>query len=177
MHADMIYDGTTLVWGGQGTFHATSGLPGHQTAAEQTVKDAGPIPEGQYSMLLKIAGTAHVIDPDAGKLDTNPGVESLVDMPGPDGRLYESSAWGKNRIRLNPLAINNPKARSRGGFYLHDSPKGYSHGCVEVETRFFTQLRQYVAQESKKPGGKKKLVLQVKYPSGSASTYGGTKQP
>lgn len=58
----------------------------------------------------------------------------------------------------------------RGGFYLHDSTKGYSHGCIEVEGAFFTQLRAYI-----KINKEKRLKLQIKYSGGS--TYGGTKIP
>ena len=45
---DMLYDGDEMHWHGVGKYHATSGLPGHQTADQQTVKNAGPIPEGLY---------------------------------------------------------------------------------------------------------------------------------
>lgn len=174
---DMLYDGDDVDWYGVGKFNATSGLSGHQIASEQTVSDTGPIPEGLYWFSLKIAGTARVVNLAASQLDTAQGIESLDRMPGPDGNFYESPAWGKNRVRLNALFISNPRARHRGGFYLHDSTKGYTHGCIEVDPRFFTRLRQFAADEAAKRNGRKSLVLKVKYPSGSASTYGGTAVP
>ncbi|WP_221892335.1 hypothetical protein [Teredinibacter haidensis] len=57
----------------------------------------------------------------------------------------------------------------RGGFYLHDSTKGYSHGCIEVETRIFPLLRAF-----NKATNKNTIILKVKYNKGVA-TNGGTK--
>jgi hypothetical protein len=172
---DMLYDGDELDWYGVSVYRATSGLPGSQSADKQTVKDNGPVPEGNYSLVLKESGTARVVNIAKNQLDTREGIESLVDMPGPDGRLYESAAWGTNRVRLRIIRIDNPRARHRNGFYLHDSTKGYSHGCIEVEPRFFVRLRQMAVDESAKPRGRKHLYLRVKYPTATESTYGGTK--
>jgi hypothetical protein len=58
---------------------------------------------------------------------------------------------------------------SRGGFYLHDSVKGYSHGCIEVESRLFTHLREH-----QKLSKAQTLILQVKYVVGR-KINGGTK--
>ncbi len=172
---DLLYDGDDVDWYGVGKYKATSGLGGHQSASEQTVSDAGPIPEGTYSLSLKIAGTARVVNVARAVLDTHQGIESLENMPGPDGQFYESPEWGKNRVRMNALYIANPKARHRGGFYLHDSTKGYTHGCIEVEPRLFIRLREYAKDERAKKRGKRWLILKVKYSSSTASTYGGTK--
>ncbi len=174
---DMFYDGDDVDWYGVGKFNATSGLPGHQIASEQTISDQGPIPEGVYSFSLKIAGMARVVNVARGQLDTAQGIQSLDAMPGPDGKLYEAPNWGKNRVRLNALYISRSGARHRGGFYLHDSTKGYTHGCIEVDPRFFTRLRQYATDEAAKKHGRKWLILKVKYPSSLASTYGGTAVP
>ena len=172
---DMLYDGDDVDWYGVGKYLATSGLSGHQTASQQAVSDTGPIPEGTYSLSLKIAGTARVVNVAKAQLDTKQGIQSLENMPGPDGQFYQSAEWGKNRVRLNALYIANPKARHRGGFYLHDSTKGYTHGCIEMEPRFFIRLREYTKDEAAKKRGRRTLILKVKYPSSTASTYGGTK--
>jgi len=175
---DIFYDGQHVYWYGagnfKGTFKATSGLTGHQSASEQTKSDMGPIPAGRYTFSIKLAGTAHVVDVAHSTLDTKQGIESLDDMPGPDGKLYQSSAWGHNRVRLNPQIIFNSKARHRGGFYLHDSTKGYSHGCIEVQPTFFTKLRSYAEQQAKERNGRRVLTLLVQYPNAKASTYGKT---
>jgi hypothetical protein len=57
----------------------------------------------------------------------------------------------------------------RGGFYLHDSVKGYSHGCIEVEGLFFESLRKFA-------GGTRQshMVLRVKY-APDRVTNGGTR--
>ena len=173
MKEDMLYDGDDVNWYGVGQFKATSGLvvgaDSYQNSDYETVSNAGPIPEGIYTLLLKVAGTAKVMAD--GNLDKKQGIQSLDDMTGPQpGVFYEAPEWGHNRVRLNNVAIFNPKARHRGGFYLHDSSKGYTHGCIEVETRFFTRLREAAAD-----GKRRQLVLKVDYPGKHTSTYGGTK--
>jgi len=40
---------------------------------------------------------------------------------------------GRWRARLTIVKANT----SRDNFYFHDSYKGYSHGCIETETRLF----------------------------------------
>ncbi len=171
---DMLYDGDELHWHGVSIYKATSGMAGHQTADQQTVRDHGPIPEGKYWLFIKVAGTARVVNVAAGQLDTNQGIQNLEAMPGPDGKFYEAPNWGKNRVRLNIIRIDNPKARHRNGFYLHDSTKGFTHGCVEVEPRFFVRLREFAKDEAAKKKGRKQLIVKVKYPSATESTNGGT---
>ncbi len=172
---DMLYDGDELDWYGVSIYKATSGLDGYQSADKQTISDHGPIPEGTYSFSLKIAGKARVVNVAAGKLDANQGIQNLEAMAGPDGNLYDAPNWGKNRVRLNIIRIENPKARHRGGFYLHDSTKGFTHGCVEVEPRFFTRLREFAGEQAAAKKGRKSMIVRVKYPSAGESTYGGTK--
>lgn len=174
---DMLYDGDELDWYGIGKYKATSGMKGFQTADQQTVKDAGPVPEGTYSLLLKVVGTARVLSVAENKLEPRHGIQSLDGMPAPDGKLYWSPAWGLNRVRLRILLIDNPKARHRDGFYLHDSTKGFSHGCIEVDTRFFTRLREMAKDEGAKKKGRKTLILKIKYPTSTESTYGKTDVP
>lgn len=65
------------------------------------------------------------------------------------------------KLKCNPVM--------RGGFYLHDSTKGYSHGCIEVELGLFVQLRIYSKKTKKKT-----LIIKVNYENGD-STNGDTK--
>jgi hypothetical protein len=181
--SDITYDGKHVFWFGIGNFKnkrfdATSGAKGHQIAAEQDISNKGPIPEGEYSFSLKIAGTAHVVNPDDDnfELDSRQGIESLVDMKDDQGHTYNSSAWGKNRVRLNIIKIFNGDAKHRNGFYLHDSHKGFTHGCIEVDTAFFKRLRIFAEEQAKKSNGKKTMTLLVKYPTLLASTRGATAQ-
>lgn len=178
---DITYNGKFVFWFGHGnfkkkSFDATSGRNGHQTAAEQDISNTGPIPEGEYSFSIKLAGTAHVVnaDPDNFELDSRQGIESLVDMKDDKGKPHNSNDWGTNRVRLNVIKIFNGDAKHRNGFYLHDSHKGQTHGCVEVDTAFFKLLRKFAEQEAKKTNGVKLMNLLVKYPSPTASTRGAT---
>lgn len=51
----------------------------------------------------------------------------------PEHVKYTGRNWGYNRIRLESADEKTRKAcgGKRGGFYIHDSTKGYSHGCMK----------------------------------------------
>ena len=175
--ADLYYDGQTVRWPGRGTFKASSGLPGNQEPRYQCEPDSGPIPEGNYKLLL-------AVDRDYAKED---GTDSCTLKParkmqyiprGADAGPCEPywANWGTRRVRLE-AADAHTRARcgvARSGFYLHDSTKGYSHGCIEVEGTFFNAyIAYFVAQPHRNRNTY--LTLSVKYQT--ASTYGGTKKP
>ena len=181
--ADLEYDGVTLTWAARRrTYKASSGLPAGSASEPDwreskyaCVKDHGPIPEGNYSL-------STVVDPDV-FADVNkdpascrvfPGSQIQQIPRGPAAGACEPywANWGTNRVALKPNDSATSLACSpvRNGFYLHDSTKGFSHGCVEVETTFFTDLYDF----AKKSGGKR-LTLRVRYQQ--ASTQGGTKIP
>ncbi len=161
MAADMTYDGKNLKWATE-TFKATSGLLGHQRADQQNQKEHGPIPEGTYRLLAKDVGVAKSVN---GNFVVRPGIETLP----PNPQLRET--WGPDRVFLEIVSIDRADCRGRNGFYLHDSQKGYTHGCIEVEPRFFARLRDLALRS----GGKLvTLELRVKYPSPQSKTYGGT---
>src|SRR4051812_14160041 len=109
---DMFYDGTSLHWYGHGTFRATSGLPGHQSAAEQSHPDHGPIPEGLYSFPVDVAVDASMIRP--GQLDRREGIEHVPATLRFSGQTYDIRAWGPDRVRLTAVHINDPRNRQRG---------------------------------------------------------------
>jgi hypothetical protein len=171
---DMLYNGTVLDWYSQGQFKATSGLVGYQNASFQTTVDHGPIPEGLYSFPLHVAKDATMVSP-SGDLDQREGVEHIPDTITGFGKTYSFPGWGPDRVRLSTIHIKDVKARHRGGFYLHDSHKGYSHGCIEVAAMFFGKLRLYINLPANKRAGKTRLYLKVQYPSPTADTNGGTK--
>jgi hypothetical protein len=79
--------------------------------------------------------------------------------------------WGEHRVRLEPDAETAHRiaieCNSRGGFYLHDSHKGFTHGCIEVEPGFFVRLQHYVRLVKET-----KMLVIVKY--AGDSTYGNT---
>lgn len=178
----LIFNGTLLIWHGHGSFPATSGTKGHQQAKEQDLKDFGPIPEGKYSFKAVIAkGSCFA---DNGTPDHRQGIEELAPegattittVGGLVGEATEFlQAWGHNRVRLNTLHIDHRKARNRSGFYIHDSHKGQTHGCIEVAHVFFDRLRAYAMHQQKLGShAKTTLFVTVKYPSSDANTNGGT---
>ncbi len=188
MTEHLQYDGRWLTWfdgtfGPPLAFRATSGMPGHQVPAEQCTKDAGPVPEGRYYLLLKVDpgdyarhnGTKNC------RLSWSPNIQKIPRGGTTTLRPTRSRAnfcepywanWGSNRVRIEPAnaATKNLCTPRRSGFYLHDSTKGYSHGCIEVSPSFFQHLRNFV-----KSSRLRRLTLVVKYTH--ATTYGGTLRP
>jgi hypothetical protein len=168
----MIYDGQTVNWSGIGTFKATSGLPGFQTPKNSCLPDSGPIPEGLYKVFISDQGTAK--DDGSGYCGLTPswGIQKIPRGPAAGSCEPYWANWGRNRARMEPADIptkNRCAPLMRGGLYLHDSTKGFSHGCIEVETRLFPVLMNYNKRTSKNT-----LILKVSYASRS-STNGGTK--
>jgi hypothetical protein len=169
--ADLVYNGVMLIWQGKSIYRATSGMPGHQTPSDQCLKDKGPVPEGNYSLTVSIGGAAKDDGTGRCKLEPSWKIQSII--RGTDAGECEPywANWGENRIRFEPTDASTRTACNpvRSGFYLHDSTKGYSHGCIEVEGRFFNDLRNYAKARTSK-----KLTLQIKYLP-LLETNGGTK--
>ena len=196
---DLEYDGTTIRWASLGkTYKASSGFPPRLIKPNEISEDyrnskfqnvpLGPLPEGTYEMRVFLNGTAPVgiIDHANGRGgpdDTYPdiyaartldrsGIQQIPsDVVDPRTKLsynYRGS-WGFQIIRL--FKTNNVKS-NRDNFYLHDSKKGYSHGCIEAETTLFDDLKsELIFKHANKPFT---LLLNIKYPTSSSSTYGET---
>jgi hypothetical protein len=173
MHADMEFDGQVLVWNGSGRYKATTGLPGYQWPNKQCVANGGPIPEGHYRVMIRDRGVAS--DDGTGFCNLKPGWGIQTIPRGTAAGNCEPfwANWGNNRVRLEPADASTRHAciHQRSGFYLHDSTKGYSHGCIEVEGSFFTALRQHMARAR----GNGYYLLKVKYVPGR-TTSGGTRE-
>lgn len=177
MIVDMEFDGQVLTWNGSGRFKATTGLNEEanedgkdlQFPEHQCVKDKGPTPEGRYKVYITDLGAAKG-DMSRCYLSQAWGVQTI-----PRGKSAGECEpnwvnWGYNRARLEPADALTRHAceGTRGGFYLHDSTKGYSHGCIEVETRFFAALKSRKATNGY-------FILKVKYVDGR-KTNGGTRE-
>lgn len=172
MKAEMVFDGQTLTWTGVGLFKATTALPDYQEPKYQCLKNKGPVPEGNYRVLVSDQGIAK--DDGAGFCNLSPA-SGLQTIPrGTDAGSCEKfwANWGFNRARLEPAdnATRHACKPSRGGFYLHDSSKGYSHGCIEVEGRLFPLLKDIATKKKKRY-----ITLRVKYVPGRI-TNGGTRE-
>lgn len=177
---DLLYNGIQLAWirslpkgEQQQVFSATSGNVNGQLAELQQQVNMGPIPAGRYKFLARLDphyySTTTLITPEQWVyLDGREGIQEVI-ITWPDGSTTPYEAWGANRVRLSPVGRN--KAPHRGGFYLHDSKKGFTHGCIELDRRFFPLLRQYAAER----GNKSWLSLEVAY-GASATTYGFTRE-
>lgn len=173
MKHDLIYDGQKLSWHGHGRFKASSGMPGFQAPRYQCMVDKGPTPEGRYLVYLTGGGMAEV-DFEYCTIKPSRGLQVL---PGPNASMCAAhwANWGWNRIRFE-AADEATAARcrtARTGFYLHDSIKGYSHGCIEVESLFFDELRGFLWELEKKKQRRTHLSLEVRYVPGQ-KTNGGT---
>lgn len=169
MPVEMEFDGQVVRWKGVGAFKATSGLPGHQRPDQQCVPESGPVPEGLYKLFLNDLGDAK--DDGTGSCALKPawGIQRI-----PRGATAGScdpywANWGNNRVRMEPADDRTRRTckPSRGGFYMHDSTKGFSHGCIEIEGRVFPLLRQ------RAKAGVQRMFIEVKYVPGRA-TNGGT---
>ena len=169
------------------TFKATSGYKGLDTkgtywnlqkAKYQNVRNGGPTAEGTYHINLKpdpnrVAET----DTKTGALKKNPsgGIEKIPDFvenPNKRGYGWTYEEWGKNRASLTPDKVTGAtnEERDNNSYYFHDSQKGYSHGCTEVETELFNKLNDY------RKAGHDRIDVIVKYPGPNHSTNGGTKK-
>lgn len=178
---DMTYSGRYLYWHhnrpgsitGSSLFPATSGSIGQQNALFQKQKNQGPLPEGVYSLRAAVdPGQASVEAANKRGDKSTSNTEEGIQFLRIGGQGIVDIEWGTMRVRLNPLQGN---FFERGGFYIHNSRKGHSQGCVEVAPSgdgvdFFTALLAYAHEPKKKPY----LKLRVKYSYPSQSTVGAT---
>ncbi|SAK54702.1 hypothetical protein AWB76_02048 [Caballeronia temeraria] len=165
MH-DMVYDGQVLEWN-KTRYKATSGLPGHQLPANQREPDSGPIPEGHYKVFCNDIGMSGIADRNACALAPGWGVETIPRGPAAGSCEPYWANWGNHRARLEP--VKGTKTFGRKGFYIHDSTKGFSHGCIEVQPSFFAALKSFV-QTTRRTS----LIVKVEYVPGR-TTNGGTR--
>ena len=166
----LVYTGTNVDWYSENkiiaTYNATSGLPNYQNANYQNLPNKGPIPAGTYNINLSLnyERYAEVYD-DTGELKSGQGIQRIPESyTSTKGIVYSYPGWGTVRARLEPVSGN---MYGRHSFYIHDSHKGYTHGCIEVDGTFFNRLIDYSFSNSN-------IKMYVRYPSYYSSTYGGT---
>ena len=170
------------------TYKATSGYKGPdangimwnlQKAKYQNIRNGGPTPEGKYHINLepdpeRIAKA----DLNTGDLlrDPNGGIEKIPDFvenPNKEGYGWSYTEWGQHRAHLTPDKVTGAKNSERDNYsyYLHDSQKGYTHGCTEVETKLFDKLNEY------RNNGNTRIDVIINYGNNqNHSTNGGTKK-
>lgn len=166
----LYYDGIALTWNGKDVFKATSGMSGFQKPDLQCVSERGPVPEEKYYIPL-IEGD-YAEDDGNGICQLKPSwqIQRIPRGSRAGGCEPYWANWGENRVRFEPYdaTTKNKCSPLRSGFYLHDSKKGFSHGCIEVERRFFAVLRLYI-----KKAKQRRLLMEIKYKVG-VQTNGGT---
>jgi hypothetical protein len=193
---DLYYFGRYLVWrrslpssatgSAAGSnyllFDASSGL--FAIASAQNQPDNGPLPEGTYRFKAELDPLQNSVDKANAAMPNEPGPNGPISntrqgiqylpIGGNPGSPLVAPQWGSMRVRIEPTSASS----QRGGFYLHNSAKGYTHGCVEIgsslEPRrrdFFSLLVEYATSRIGKPF----LTLKVKYRSPDTSTRGNTK--
>ncbi|GAA3671143.1 hypothetical protein GCM10022224_039220 [Nonomuraea antimicrobica] len=183
MEADLVYTGKFLLWRrsvpsalrakGPLLFHATSGLMGSQIVLMQSGYNQGPLPEGLYSFFTHVDPKQNSVEAANKRGDhaASNHEEGIQYLPiGGNGPVFPD--WGTFRVRLTAL---RGKTYGRSGFWLHDSRKGFSHGCVEVGQTtdgldFFSALLINAGSPDRKP----KLILRVKYSYPEQITRGQT---
>jgi hypothetical protein len=192
MKDNLFYDGAYLTWndaydGVSRNWRATSGIvegaTDYRNSQHQCVKDKGPVPEGNYEIEVVMRGmakadfsTCSLVRPKGG------GIQSIP--RGADAKRGSNDCesywmnWGINRVQMNPAdrTTRNSCSPLRTGFYIHDSSKGYSHGCIEVEADFFDVLRKF-AERIGRLGTDPTMKVAIKYRGKDVSTYSYTDQP
>lgn len=160
------------------TFASTSGyaeydengdvIESYQKAEYQFLENLGPTPEGVYEINLEPSPTRHAKIIGNQYIPNNLGGIEMTEYE-ENGIRYSSSDWGHFRARLTPISVNRKIKRNIKSFYLHDSKKGYTHGCIEVESLLFDFLINYREDKSS-------IKLKVQYPSLNHITNGGTRR-
>lgn len=190
---DMYYFGRFLVWrrslppsvAGSNflVFDASSGL--FAVASAQNQPDSGPLPEGTYRFKAEFDPLQNSVEKANAALGNEPGPNGPVSntrqgiqylpIGGNPGSPLVYPQWGSMRVRIEPTSV--PPSQ-RGGFYLHNSAKGFTHGCVEIGNAlgqkrqdFFDLLVEYASVRRDKTS----LMLKVKYRTPDTSTRGNTK--
>ena len=150
------------------TYNASSGNydkdNDYRQAQYQNLRDKGPTPEGEYFINLKPDPERHV-----GYIgEQNPqitrskdgGIEQ-VSFKTQDGTEWFSEEWGSQRALLQPVKVTGATSaeRDNNSYYMLDSDKCYTHGCTEVESEFFNQLKDY------RNAGNTRIDVIIEYPN------------
>ena len=168
-------------------YNATSGYKDEdqnidfQSAEYQSFENMGPTPEGIYHINLKPDPSRHakIYQKSNGSMDyiksRDGGIEQLsYDAVDEQGQMmhYYSPSWGNQRAALTPDKVTGAtnSQRKNDSYYFHDSQKGYTHGCVEVESGLFNMLVLY------REAGNNSISVQIQYPDSKHKTNGGTKR-
>ncbi len=158
---------------------ATSGYHGYRIAGESTKKDPegksvpGPVPQGKWSINLQPDVYTRMAKQNTDRtLKPNPqgGMELIPNSRSPDtNRMVQGEwHWGHMRARLEPQTRKQLHGRENN-FYIHDSHKGETHGCVETKSEIMEFLLGYRVNHER-------IDVDVTYKDASTSTRGKTER-
>lgn len=103
---------------------ARSGAEGYQSASYQSLKDKGPIPEGEWFVRQNRYQSKPPIGAD--------WIEDLKNSMGMGLWPGGEEAWGRNRIWLIPKSVKITYGRS--GFSIHGGDSLGSAGCIDLSS-------------------------------------------
>jgi hypothetical protein len=146
---------------------ATSGAKDFQNIMFRNDVDGdGPLPTGKYKIDLSSDPARYAnISQYGTNLYSSTGVQRIHESYLLDGEIIGMGAWGTWRARLEPVRVRSPRT---GNFYLHNSKKGYTHGCVETCDALYDALVKYHNQ------GLQEIFVRIRY--STFFTNGGTKK-
>ena len=190
--AFLTYSGTKVLWyegiNVEAAFDATSGhglefsAKDYQVPSEQCVPFDGPIPEGMYRLDTWINAKVPNYSVVGGvcNLHRQSGVQVVPKEKKSKPMVSGGSCldlWGPNRVNLYPYdqATRNRCNPRRYGFYIHDSNKGGSSGCIEIGVGFFKKLREWIKKNNPKNKKQQEILLSVAYTE--KTTRGNTLRP
>lgn len=150
-------------------YKASSDLPAYQQLRNTNQNDAGSVPKGKYWIFLM---------PNPNRINQS-DKKSDKSLSGKDEKIKKTPAfttnergqtiiypgWGNTRAGLFPDKTTNTFGRNN--FYLHDSQKGSSQGCIETNAQIFNLLNG-VRQSFTK------VALMVDYKGDNTSAFAGS---
>ena len=160
---------------------STSGMPGAQSKDDTSKPDEGPIPEGDYSVDLR-PDPERVAQHNNGSMIPGYGIEQIPPSTAPvrdegegedyggewgEAPTYDFAPWGSWRARL--ISKKGTDTKKRTSFYLHNSHKGYTHGCIETCDDLLEEMKRL------RKDGQEALDVRVSYQD--KTTKGGTFSP
>ena len=183
-NASLSFDGDKLIWLVNGkavkSWGAVSGLTWKNTPINDygklvnrfissrqewsKQKDAGPLPEGQYSVgpLETRSGQPEeigAIEAFWHKFIARDVSDKDADRAFCKNTLLSRISWGNYRLRITPTG--GQKMYSRGDFYVHGGSLEGSHGCIDLTDDMDDFAKFFTIWST--TNGKKTIPLVVKY--------------
>ncbi|HEV8486214.1 MAG TPA: RHS repeat-associated core domain-containing protein [Blastocatellia bacterium] len=143
---------------------ATSGFPSYRNSALDN-QELGPVPHGHYRINLSLDPKRWAsMVPSGENLAAAYGVQRIrPSYRAANGQILLPEGWGTWRARLEPRNVST----TRSNFYVHNSKKGFTHGCIETSDSLYSRFVTYHDQ-----GG---IDVLVNYTT--SSTFEGTNVP